>query len=435
MNDAPPPTSSDFRTVAIAGYALIAICIGTVGAWAALSRIDSAVIATAFVSLESRRQVVQHLEGGIIKEIHTREGQKAEEGQILFRLDTTQSAANVDLLQNQVDQLQAQEARLLAERDRAPEVQFPETLISRRLRASVARVIVDQQAQFRERRGSVEAQIAILKSRQTTLSQEINGLKAERAAADQQLFFIEDELKGVRTLVAQALAPKTRLSALEREKARLDGTVGRNTIDASKAENNINEVSLQISQLEQKQQEEVANQLLEARQKIGEVEERLRVAEDSLRRADLLAPKAGLVQNVKVTTIGQVLRPGDVLLELIPQDDQLIIEAQIQPVDVDKLSLGMVAEVRFPSFNTRTTPLLMGKISNLSRDRLIDEATRQPYFLAQIAINEIDVPQDLVLRLRAGMPAEVIIPTGERTVLEYMVQPLQQAFRMTFREM
>ena len=159
------------------------------------------------------------------------------------------------------------------------------------------------------------------------------------------------------------------------------------------------------------------------------------MAEDSLRRADLLAPKAGLVQNVKVTTIGQVLRPGDVLLELIPQDDQLIIEAQIQPVDVDKLSLGMVAEVRFPSFNTRTTPLLMGKISNLSRDRLIDEATRQPYFLAQIAINEIDVPQDLVLRLRAGMPAEVIIPTGERTVLEYMVQPLQQAFRMTFREM
>jgi len=430
---APPPASSNYRPIAYAGYGLIAAFFGIFGGWAATARLDSAVLAQASVSLESRRQMVQHLEGGILREIVVREGDKVQEGQVLFRLDGTQARANRDVVQAQLDLLRAQEARLLAERDKT-EVRFPDILTRRQDRPNVAQVLADQMSQYRERRASIEAQVAILKSRQTTLAREIDGLNAEQASARQQLFFIDDELVGVRTLVAQALAPKTRLSSLEREKARLEGVIGRNAVDIAKAENNINEVLLQISQLEQKVQEEVASQLLETRQRIAESEERSRVAEDALRRLEVTAPKGGLVQNVRATTVGQVLRPGDLLLELVPIDDQLLVEAQIQPVDADKVAAGLIAEVRFPSFHMRTTPLVMGRVRNVSRDRLMDEATRQPYFLAQISIKDTDLPPDLVERLRAGLPAEVVIPTGERTVLQYMIQPLQDAFRRTFRE-
>jgi HlyD family secretion protein len=430
---APPSASSDYKPIAYTGYGLIALFFGILGGWAATARLDSAVLAQASVSLESRRQMVQHLEGGILREIVVREGDKVQDGQVLFRLDGTQARANREVVQTQLDLLRAQEARLVAERDRT-EVRFPDDLARRQDRPNVAQVLADQMSQYRERRASIEAQVAILKSRQTTLAREIDGLNAEQASARQQLFFIDDELGGVRTLVAQALAPKTRLSSLEREKARLEGVIGRNAVDIAKAENNINEVLLQIVQLEQKVQEEVASQLLETRQRIAESEERSRVAEDALRRLEVTAPKGGLVQNVRATTVGQVLRPGDLLLELVPIDDQLLVEAQIQPVDADKVAAGLVAEVRFPSFHMRTTPLIMGRVRNVSRDRLMDEATRQPYFLAQISINDTDLPPDLKERLRAGLPAEVVIPTGERTVLQYMVQPLQDAFRRTFRE-
>lgn len=430
----PPPPSSDYRSVALLGYVVILTCFGGVGAWAAFAQIDSAVSAHASVALESHRQVVQHLEGGIIKEIFVKEGAAVSAGDVLFRLDDTQTRSNLDLVQNQLDSERAQEARLLAERSQMPTITFPSDLTDRAGDSGVHRILDDQQAAFEQRHASIESQVSIIRNRQASLRDEIEGLKRERESTEKQVFFIDDELTGVRELSDEGLVSKTRRNSVEREKARLDGVLGRNDIDAAKTQDSINELELQIRSLQEKFEEEVASSLQDARQKVSDLTERRRVALDADRRNDIRAPRSGIVQNLKVTTVGQVLRPGDVLLEIAPVDDQLIVEAQVQTVDIDKIAVGMTAEVRFPSFHARTTPLILGKVDTVSFDRLIDDATHQPYFLAQIAISHTDIPAELEGRLRAGMPAEVIFPTGERTVLEYLVHPMRDAMSETFRE-
>src|SRR6478609_3380454 len=386
-----PLASSDERTIAMSGYAVIVTCIGGLFLWASVTKLESAVVANASVSLDSRRKVVQHLEGGIIKQINVKEGQLVKEGEVLIRLDDTQARASLDLVRNQLDAVIAQEARLIAERDVAPEVAYPAELTSRASTPGVQKIIDDQNAQFRERRNSLRSQVDVLESRVHQLETEIEGLKREGAAAEQQLFFINDELVGVRDLADKGLVAKTRRNALEREKARLDGVIGRNQIDESKARNNINEVRLQVNQLQQKLQEDVAASMQETRQKMSDLREKIRVSEDVLRRTELTAPRAGIVQNVKISTIGQVLRPGESLLEIVPMDDQLIVEAQVPVTDVDRLQTGQTAEIRFPNFHSRTTPTIMGQIRSLSRDRLVDEASRQPYFLAQVAVSDTDI--------------------------------------------
>lgn len=431
---APPASSSDWQSMARVGYLLIAFGFGGLGIWAGVAQIDSAVSAHASVSLESRRQIVQHLEGGLIKEILVHEGDHVAVGQVLFRLDDTQTRASLDLNQNELYAALAIEARLMAERDNKDSVIFPAEISNGVPGSSLTKMLDDQLVQFRQRRASIESQISVLRSRQTALTDEIEGLKREGDSAQQQLYFIDDELKGVRELTDKGLVPKTRRNALEREKARLDGVVGRNQIEDAKARNSINEIELQVNQIRQRLQEDVASNLQDIRPKIADQREKVRVAKDAFNRLHIVAPRAGLVQNVKVSTIGQVLRPGDVLLEIIPEDDQLVVEAQINPVDADSIRADMTAEIRFPSFHSRTTPVVLGTVRSMSHDRLIDDMTRQPYFLAQILIKDTDLPEDLQLRLRAGMPAEVVFPTGERTVLQYLMQPLTEAFRGTFRE-
>lgn len=429
-----PPAIDETRTVIALGYTIITVLIiGTLG-WAAFARLDSAVVGHATVGYETRRKVVQHLEGGMIQTIATKEGNQVKEGDVLFRLDDTQAKANLEVVRNQADALLAQEARLIAERENANQITFPSSLLARANNPSVKKVIDDQEAQFRERKASIEGQIGILEGRVSQYQSEINGLRLERESADKQLNFIQDELLGVRDLADKGLIPKTRWLQLEREAARLEGVVGRNEAEASKAQNSMAEMKMQIQQTKQKQREEVAFQLLDARQKLNDVNEKLRVAEDVFRRLDITAPRSGVIQNVRINTVGAVVRPGEPLAEVVPLNDELIIEAQISPTDIDRIQVGQKAEVRFPNFQARQTPVVMGQISIVSRDRLIDEATKMPYFHAQIAIRDTDIPKDMQGRLTAGMPAEVVVPTGERTVLQFLISPLTDVFAKTFRE-
>jgi HlyD family type I secretion membrane fusion protein len=416
------------------GYAVVAVCFGGFLLWTGFARIDSAVIAGGSVAYETRRKVVQHLEGGIVQDLLVREGQAVEEGQVLFRLEDTQARANLELVQNSLDGLLAQEARLLAERDQASEIEFPAELLARAGQPVVAKIIQDQVTQFRERRGSIEGQIGILEGRVNQYQSEIEGLRLERVSSDRQLAFIDDELTGVRDLADKGLVPKTRWLALEREAARLQGVVGRNEAEVAKAQNSAAEMRMQIQQIKQKMREEVSASLQDTRQKMNDARERRRVAEDVLRRLEVTAPRSGKAQGVKVTTRGQVIRPGEALAEVVPIADDLIIEAQVGVTDIDKMREGAMAEVRFTNFHTRTTPVILGKINTVSRDRLYDETTRQSYFLAQISISDTDIPNELKEALSAGMQVEVIIPTGERTVLRYLVQPLTDAMAKTFRE-
>jgi HlyD family type I secretion membrane fusion protein len=422
----------DWRVPAIAGYVLIVGTFLVLGGWSAFARLDSAITATGVVSAETNRKTVQHLEGGIVREIHVREGQHVQAGQVLFRLDRTQAKAGYELQRNQLDSAIAQEARLIAERDGQDQIAFPQELLDRADDPNVKRAIADQVAQFQERCGSLKGGIQILDAKIDQYQLEIEGLKQERSGTANQLGFVNEELVDVRHLFEKQLTQKSRLMLLERERSRLEGLIGRSTADESKARNGIEEARLQIRQLRQKFEEDVANSMLETRQKINDLREKVRVAQDVLSRVDILSPTTGVAQNLRVFTSSGVVKAGEPMVDVVPERDALIVQAHVQPQDTENLQPGMPAEVRFSSFQTRILPIIVGKVESISRDRLVDEQTKQPYFLAQVVVD--DIPSFVKDRLSAGMPADVIFPTGERTVLDYLVRPLKDRLRIVMRE-
>lgn len=422
----------DWRVPAIAGYVLIVGTFLVLGGWSAFARLDSAITATGVVSAETNRKTVQHLEGGIVREIHVREGQHVQAGQVLFRLDRTQAKAGYELQRNQLDSAIAQEARLIAERDGQDQIALPQELLDRADDPNVKRAIADQVAQFQERCGSLKGGVQILDAKIDQYQLEIEGLKQERSGTANQLGFVNEELVDVRHLFEKQLTQKSRLMLLERERSRLEGLIGRSTADESKARNGIEEARLQIRQLRQKFQEDVANSMLETRQKINDLREKVRVAQDVLSRVDILSPSTGVAQNLRVFTSSGVVKAGEPMVDVVPERDALIVQAHVQPQDTENLQPGMPAEVRFSSFQTRILPIIVGKVETISRDRLVDEQTKQPYFLAQVVVD--DIPSFVKDRLSAGMPADVIFPTGERTVLDYLVRPLKDRLRIVMRE-
>ena len=421
----------DWRRPAIFGYLIIVMTILVPAAWSATARLDSAVVASGVVAVESNRKTVQHLEGGIVQEIFVREGQRVREGDTLIKMDPTQAQANFDLQENQLYAALAQESRLVAERDGADEIKFPDELEDR-AGATVARAVSDQIKEFHDRRASLSGQVDLLEAKIGQYKTEIEGLIVQQKSTEDQLHWIIEELSDLRILLDRNLVQKTRVLALEREKSRLEGVLGRSTADQARAQNGIGEAQLQIRQLRQKFLEDVSGQILDVRQKIADLREKVRVAKDVFRRLIITAPVSGTVQNLKVFTVGGVIKPGEPLLEIVPDRDRLIVQAHVAPHDTESVVAGMPAEIRFTAFRTNILPLVMGHVESVSRDRLIDEATKRPYFLAQIVVE--DVPFEVRERLSAGMPADVLLPTGERTVLDYLVRPLKDRINSALRE-
>ena len=425
----------DWRYPAAVGYAVIALSFGVLGGWSVFARLDSAVVAQGVVTVETNRKAVQHLEGGIIREILVREGQHVEQNQLLFRLDDTQSQANSDVARNALAVYVAQEARLVAERDGTDDVSFPAELTNKADRAVVGQAIADQRKQFAERRISLDGQIAILHAKVMQYEKEIQGLTDEKDATTRQLGFIDVELADLRGLLEKGLMQKSRVLALEREQSRLQGVIGRSVADASKAQNGIGEANLQIDQLKKKFHEDVNSSIVEVRQKIAELREKVTISSDVLQRIEIRAPRTGVVQNLKVATIGGVIRPGETLLEISPDGDGLVVNAQVSPMDINSIRPDMKAEVRFSSFHAKVLPVIMGEVVSVSHDRITDEQTHQPYFLARIVVPQDQVPVEVRGRITAGMPADVVVPTGERSVIDYLVRPLRNRASKALREL
>jgi HlyD family type I secretion membrane fusion protein len=370
----------------------------------------------------------------MIKAILVHEGQHVEQGDVLFKLDNIQSKANLDLVDNQLYGLLAQEARLIAERDKAPQITFPPELSTDSTNPVIREAISDQQKQFTERRASINGQVSILESRIKQFNSQIDGVTVVKKSTSEQLEFINTELEDLRGLLAKNLVQKTRVLAMERERSRLEGVIGQATSDIAKTQNDIGEAHLQIEQLQKKFSEEVNAQIVDVRTKIVDWRQKSTVTEDVLRRSEIRAPRSGTVQDLHVTTIGGVIRPGEPLLEIVPDDEGMVINAMVSPTDIDVLDVGMEAEIRFSAFHGKTLPLILGKIESVSRDRLIDEHSKQPYFLARIVIDKNNVPTMVKDKIRAGMSAEVIVPTGERTVISYLVRPLRNRATSALRE-
>ncbi|MCL3883935.1 HlyD family type I secretion periplasmic adaptor subunit [Marivita sp. GX14005] len=422
------------KPVALAGYVLIFLTFGVLGSWAAVAKLDSAVVAPATISLEGNRRVVQHFEGGIVEEIAVKEANAVEQGDVLLRLNAVEARSNLEVMSNRLDVARLIEARLLAERKLAEEVEFPEDVVAKDTH-TVNAVLADQRDLFKEGRSILKSQEDILKARVEQIKVQIEGLELQKSAFERRIANYTDMLTRMRDGESRGLIQGNILSQREDELIEIEANLGQVISDIAQARASIGETELQILQLTQEYRQTANTALEQVRSEISEFQERRKVAQDVLNRTEIRAPGSGTIQNLKVHTVGSVVRPGDVLMELVPEDEELIINARVSPIDKDNVTAGLSTEVRFTAFKTKLTPIMLGEVETVSNDVITPENPNEPpYYLARVTVDEEDIPPSIKDRLTAGMPADVIITTGERTVANFIVSPLMDAVRKSMTE-
>lgn len=419
------------RHLIVVGLICLAI-IGGVGGWMATARISGAVVTSGTVVVESNIKRVQHREGGIIQEIAVKNGDTVEAGDLLIRLDDTVIRANLAVVVKQLAELGAQESRLLAERDGLETVQFSE--VANLNVANLDNIHRGQQLLLEARRASMIGRKQQLKEQIRQLDQQIEGLSAQVRAKQEEIDLIGLELVDLNGLLEKQLVPKSRIIALKRERARLEGEHGDFLAQIAKSREAISEREIQSLQIEETYRAEVLEKLQEARSRIAQLEEQKITAEDELRRIDVRAPRNGFVHQLAVHTVGGVVSPGEVLMLIVPREDQLIIESHVRPVDIDQLAPNQKARVRFPSFDRRTTPELSATLLTVSADLTQDERTGQGYYTARLAIDDAEMAKLEGKTLVPGMPVEAYLTTGDRSVLSYLIKPLRDQIAHALRE-
>lgn len=419
-----PIISVDWRKPVAAAYVVILLTFGGAAGWATLSKLDSAAIAHGVVMAQSNKKTIQHLEGGIVREIFVRNGDMVKEGDVLLRLDDTQAKASLETLSNQLVVARIQEARLLAERDQSAVVNLPPDINSRLDENVVARIYDDQLSNMRERHTYLNSQIAVQEAKIAQTNQEIKALEADAEISKQQLGTLDQELGGLRQLLSKQLVSISRVASLERERFRLQGVVDRAISDGKKGVQLIHETRLMIVQLQKQFRQQVSNDIIEVRKNISDLREKESVAQDVLSRLHIKAPRTGIVQALKVYTIGAVIRPGDAVMEISPTGDELTINVKISPSDADSLIEGLRTEVRFPTYHSRRVPFMFGHLKSVSYDRLNDEKNNEPFYEGEIIVSASSVPPELKDKLKPGLPVDAYINTGEQTPLDYFLGPL-----------
>ncbi|MAL95574.1 MAG: hemolysin secretion protein D [Haliea sp.] len=403
------------------GWMIVLVTFGLFGGWAALAPLDSAALAPGVVTVEEARKTIQHPEGGIVQTIHVSEGARVAAGDPLISLDATQWQAERSLLRGQYASLLAEEARLQAERQQLERIVYPEPLRGREDRRAQS-AMTSQEALFQARRDAHAGERAVLEQRIEQLQAQIAGIEAVRESNLSLLQSFDRELADLRRLQEQGYTGKQRITELERERSQL---IGENAEALSRMSGNqirIGETRLEIIQLERHRQSQIADELETVQARLYDVEERLRVIEDRVERAVIRAPVAGLILGLQVTTVGGVISAGTPLLDIVPDSRRLIVEAEVSPVDIDRVQAGVDARIRFTAFKAATTLVAEGTVETLSADRLLRE-DGSPYYLARVAVELESLSAHDRGRLVPGMPADVLITTGERTLLQYLLQP------------
>ncbi|MDA8231077.1 MAG: HlyD family type I secretion periplasmic adaptor subunit [Magnetospirillum sp.] len=428
-----PRPPADFRTPVRVGMAVIGIALGGFGLWAATAPLDSAVVAQGMVTVESKRKLVQHREGGIVARLMVKEGDTVAAGAVLVRLQDAGAEAQLAVLSSQRDAKLAEQARLIAERDGLSAIDFPAALTDRGDDPKVIEAITRETDRFDERRKSLNGQLSILESRIAQLQAQRDGRDKLKDANRKQASLLQDELVGLRQLEAEGFYPKNRLRANERELARLQGEMYSDQAGTTQVDKEIGEAKLQVIQTTQKFREEVVADLAKIENDLNDIGQKLAAARDAVERLRVVAPVAGIVQSLKVAGPGAVVPPGGEVADIVPAADRLVVEAQVNPRDIDRVRDGQPARLRFTAFGARTTPEIGGAVTMVSADRFTDQGSRQGYYTARV-----EVPRDQVARLpgalKAGMPVEVMLEGGERTPLEYLLKPLGDSFARAFKE-
>ncbi|MEP5729335.1 MAG: HlyD family type I secretion periplasmic adaptor subunit [Sulfitobacter sp.] len=422
------------KPIALMGYILIFVTFGVFGSWAAVAKLDSAVVAPSTISLEGNRRVVQHFEGGIVEEILVQEAGSVEQGEVILRLSNIEARSNLEVFSTRLDVARLVEARLLAERALEDAVAFPQDVLSRNSEAVTA-VLADQQDLFKDRRLILRSQEDILSARVEQIKVQIQGLELQKSAFERRIVNYTEMLVRMRDGESKGLIQGNQLAQREDELIEIEANLGQVISDIAQARASIGETELQRLQLTQEYRERASTELEQIRAEISELNERRKVADDVLARTEIRAPSSGTIQNLKVHTVGSVVRPGEVLMELVPEDEELIINARVSPIDVDNVAVGLETEVRFTAFKAKLTPIMLGSVDTVSGDVITPENPNEPpYYLARITVEEEDIPDEIKDRLTAGMPADVVITTGERTVINFIASPLMDAVRKSMIE-
>lgn len=414
------------------GLTILFLVFGVFGVWAALAPLDGAAHAPGVVTVKSYKKVIQHFEGGIVSDIHVCNGDFVRAGDPLLVLDNTQSVAQLEIINSQLAALTAMEARLIAERDGLSEVVYPPSITSGELNA--AGEVISQNQIFRARKAAYEGSIEVLQQRIGQLQSRLSGLKALQESKEKLALSFAEELTDVEALLSQGFSDKMKLRELERNVATLQGEAAELTANISSTEIEIGETRLQILQQENEFQNAVVTELGEIQTQLRDQRERGTALRDVVARTVLRAPEDGIITGMQVHTIGGVVSAGVPIADLVPQSDELVVEAEVSPNDIDRVAIGQEATIRFSSFGRSTVPTIFGTLTNLSADRLLHENTGTPYYLARIEVNPEGMEDLGNMVLLPGMPAEAFINTGSRTFLQYMMKPLTNAMARSFNE-
>lgn len=421
------------RSHLVLGLAAVGILLAIVLGWGALSEISGAVIAPGKLVVDSNVKKVQHPTGGVVGDLRVKDGDRVKKGEVVVRLDETQARTSLAIVTKALDEMDARQSRLEAERDGAEKVVFPAELVARGNEPDVKQAMTSEQRLFELRRSAREGQKAQLLEQIEQLKQQIAGNEEQIAAKTKEIDWNQQELGGVRGLWKDKLVPFSRVTTLERDSARLHGERGALTASIAQARGRISEIQLKILQIDEDLRTETGKELAEIRGKRAEFTERRVAAEDQLKRIDLVAPQDGKVFQQAVHTIGGVIQAGEVLMLVVPDADELIIEAKVAPQDVDQIHVGQPAIVQFAAFNRRTTPELNGEVIGIGADITQDDKRNEAYYAVRIRIPDKQMARLEGLQPMAGMPVEVFIKTSPRTVVSYLTKPLREQLDRAFR--
>jgi HlyD family secretion protein len=429
-----PETRESIQRHMVAGVTVVLMLVGGVGGWASTTELSGALIAPGSIVVDSNIKKVQHPTGGVVGEVRVRDGDRVKAGDIVVRLDETVTRANLSIVTKGLNELAARKARLEAERDNLDAIKFPDELIARQDNVEAAAAMLSERKLFDLRRNARTGQRSQLRERVGQLKEEISGLTSQQTSKTREIALIERELVGVRDLYQKNLIQLNRLTQLEREATRLDGERGSLIASVAQSKGKIAELELQILQIDQDLSSEVAKELRDVDGKIGEFVERKITAEDQLKRIDIRAPQDGTVFQSNVHTIGGVITAGDAIMMVVPNADNLTVEAKVNPQDIDQLRVGLKALLRFTTFNQRTTPEIFGTVTRVSADISTDQRSGASYYTVRIGMSAEEIARLGEVRLVPGMPVEAFVQTGDRTVMSYLVKPLYDQLSRAFRE-
>lgn len=407
------------------GFGIIFVVFGIFGGWAALAPLDSAANAPGVVTVQSYRKTVQHLEGGIVKELLVRDGDTVRKGDPLIILDDSQVRAEYEINRSQLVAAMAAEARLRAEREGKSVIDFGEAIEPDTKRGQEAQISETQI--FNARRNSRLGEISVLQERIGQLNEQIKGLNAMIGTKNNLGKSYTNEIEELRDLLSQGFVDKQRLLEQERKLDMLKSEISDHNSTITKTRLQINETQLQIVQLTKDFNSDVAKQLADVQTQVYDLQERTAAYKDRLSRIVIRAPDDGMVIGMTVHTVGGIIRAATPLLDIVPSISDLIVEVHVLPVDIDRIGVGKTARIRFSAFNSATTPEIEGVVTQVSADRLTDERTGAPYYLAKLRVTEEGEKKLGDRKLVPGMPADALINTGERTMLQYILQPARNA--------